>query len=108
VPRDALNAKAVVVEEGLEGAVLGIGLPADPETQVVGEFGLGETVLDGGEKLGVTVGCDLDEDHGLNRSRVFLKLSLRFKKRKTPRAKSEIVTPDADAKPESRISTATI
>lgn len=52
VPWGTLDAKAVVVEEGLEGAVLDIGLPADSEAQDVGEFGFGETVLDGREKLG--------------------------------------------------------
>jgi hypothetical protein len=52
VPWGTLDAKAVVVEEGLAGAVLDIGLPADSEAQVVGEFGFGETVLDGREKLG--------------------------------------------------------
>ena len=52
MPWGTLDAKAVVVEEGLEGAVLDIGLPADSEAQVVGEFGFGETVLDGREKLG--------------------------------------------------------
>lgn len=63
VPWNPLNAKAVGAEDGVEAAILCVGLPADPEAQVIWKVGLGKAVADGGEEFRVAVGGDLDENH---------------------------------------------
>lgn len=63
VPGNPLDAEMRMVEEGFERPIRRIGLPADPESEVVGEVRLGETVAERWQEFRVAVGGDLDEDH---------------------------------------------